>query len=305
MFEDPNSAKAVPARRWTLQVDRAYGHVRGRAGETAALVTIAVALTITYWDVGARLARQWVDDSNYSHGVLIGPLALLFAWQRRAALREVPRQPSAWGLVVTLASLSMLVAGKLSAELFLARASLIGVLAGATLFLLSPRHLRLLAFPLAFLFFMIPLPTLVFNQIALPLQLVASQVGEVAIRVAGVPVLRQGNILELAPMRLEVAEACSGIRSLVSLMACAVVVARFGSMRHRDMALLVAATIPVAIGTNAMRVAITGLSAHFLGRGAAEGFFHTFSGPVVFTVAISCLLVLDRRLRPAGTGAAS
>jgi exosortase len=222
------------------------------------------------------------------------PLALFFAWERRTALRSAEASPSTVGLLVVAASLLVFVVGRLGAELFLTRISLIGVAAGIVLFLWGWRHLRILAFPLAFLLLMVPLPAIIFNQIAFPLQLLASQVGEAAISAAGIPVLREGNILELPATRLEVAEACSGIRSLVSLLTLAIVLAHFTEERPWRRVVIALSAIPIAILANAARVAGTGLTSHWIGEDAARGFFHTFSGWLMFVVAFFALALVQR-----------
>ena len=195
----------------------------------------------------------------------------------------------------------VLLAGLMGSEFFLSRVSLIVTLAGIVLFLFGWAHLRILAFPLAFLLLMIPLPAIIFNQIAFPLQLLASRVGESAISAANIPVLREGNVLVLANTSLEVAEACSGIRSLVSLMTLGLVFGYFADPRGWVRALIVASTIPVAIISNGARVAGTGIVAHYYGPSAAEGFFHEFSGWIVFIVAFVMILAIQRvilRLAP-------
>ena len=260
------------------------------------LSALLAAVLVAYWEVAGALVAQWIADENYSHGFLIVPLAGYFAWTRRERLRELPLAPSVWGVIFVVLSLAMLAAGVAAAELFVARTSLIGVLAGSVLFLCGWRHLRVLAFPLAFLLLMIPPPEIVFNQVALPLQLFASQAGELTLRTFGVPVLRDGNVLELASMRLEVAEACSGIRSIVSLLAFALMLGQFGGCSTSRLWLLALSTVPIAVLANATRVAATGLAAHSYGRAAAEGFLHTTSGLLVFGVAVLALLAFDRAM---------
>ena len=259
-----------------------------------AILLFALALLYTYRDVAAALVEQWRTDENYSHGFLIAPLAAYFVWKRRAALVSAPTRPSSWGLVLVMCSLGAFAAGVAAAELFVARASFIGVLTGAVLFLYGARHLRLVAFPLAFLLLMIPPPDIVFNQVALPLQLFASRAGEVVLRGSGVPVLRDGNVLELVSMRLEVAEACSGIRSIVSLLTFALVLGQFGGGSRRRKLLLVLATVPIAIFANATRVAVTGLAANYWGPAVAEGFLHSTSGFLMFGGAVAILLLVER-----------
>ncbi len=180
-----------------------------------ALALLVAAFGALYRDVLAKLVADWAADENYSHGFLIVPIALYFAWKRRHRLAALPSRPaSVAGLLLVAGSVAVLAAGVLGAELFLTRLSMLGVLAGAVLFLYGWNHLRVLAFPLAFLLLMIPIPAIIFNQIAFPLQLLASRFGELALDGAGVPVLREGNVITLANTTLEVAEACSGIRSL-------------------------------------------------------------------------------------------
>jgi exosortase len=188
----------------------------------------------------------------------------------------------------------MLTVGVLGAELFLTRVSFVVVLSGAILFLAGRRQLRVLALPLAFLLLMIPLPAIIFNSIAFPLQLLASRAGAAALDLGGVPVLREGNMLILASTRLEVAEACSGIRSLVSLLTLSIVLGQLSLTRRWTRVLLAAAALPVAVIANAGRVAGTGFAAHFWNPEVAEGFFHAFSGWIVFAVAFAALMAVQR-----------
>jgi exosortase len=261
-----------------------------------ALGLVTLATVTVYLPVLSSLVSQWASDENYSHGFLIVPFAVYFAWAQRARLAAAPIHPSIFGLAIVCASLVVLIAGLFGAELFLARSSLIGVLAGTVLFLLGWQHLRLLAFPIALLVLMVPLPALVFNQIAFPLQLFASRVGELVLTTAGIPVLREGNILELSTTKLEVAQACSGIRSLVSLVTLGVILGKLNEPRRWARAVLALVAVPIAIIENAARVAGTGVAAHWVGPAAAEGFFHTFSGWVMFVLAFFLLLLTQHAL---------
>ena len=257
---------------------------------------VAVGFALLYRQVIVKLVMDWYNDDNYSHGFLIVPLALYFASERRGRLAKMPLAPSAFGLVVVLGSLGVLIAGILGSELFLTRISIIGTVAGVLLFVCGWQHLRALAFPVAFLLLMIPIPAIIFNQIAFPLQLLASQFGESAMRIADVPVLREGNVLILANTTLEVAEACSGIRSLVSLLTLAIVLGYFSDPRGWVRTLVALSSIPVAIVTNGFRVAGTGIAAHRFGAEAAEGFFHEFSGWLVFVTAFMLMLAVQRAI---------
>jgi len=259
-----------------------------------AWVLLVSSFATLYWQVVSKLVFDWSHNENYSHGFLIVPIALYFVWERRASLAAAARRPSFVGLLVVLASIAVLATGVLGAELFLTRISMLGVLVGAVLFLLGWQHLALLAFPLAFLLLMIPIPEIVFNQIAFPLQLLASRFGETALMMVGIPVLREGNVITLATTSLEVAEACSGIRSLISLVTLAIVFGYLADSRIWARVALAVSAVPVAIVANGVRVAGTGVAAHHLGLEAAMGFFHTFSGWLVFLVAFVLLFLVHR-----------
>lgn len=257
---------------------------------------VVAGLAVLYRDVVPELVRAWGTDDNYSHGYLIPPIAAYLVWERRHRFLAAPSRSSVFGLLMVAGSITVLALGVLGVELFLTRISLLGVLGGALLFLFGWARLRVVAFPLAFLILMIPLPAIIFNQIAFPLQLIASQFGEGVIRAVNIPVLREGNVLVLANITLEVAEACSGIRSLISLLTLAIVFGYIGDSRNWARVLIAASSIPVAVIANGARVAGTGVAAHYYGAAAAEGFFHEFSGWLVFIAAFAMMLLLHRLL---------
>jgi exosortase len=192
--------------------------------------------------------------------------------------------------------MGMLLGGVLGAEVFTTEVSMLATIAGTLLFLFGWAHLRVMLFPIAFLMLMIPLPAIIFNQITFPLQLLASRFGESALVLAGIPVLREGNVIHLSNTSLEVAEACSGIRSLISLLTLGIVYGYFVDSRGWVRWAIATATIPVAIITNGLRVAGTGVGAHYFGPAVAEGFFHEFSGWLIFISAFVILLGLHRIL---------
>lgn len=256
----------------------------------------AVGFVGLYWDVFATLISDWSTDDNYSHGFFIVPLSLYFLWERRTELRAIDARPSWLGLFVVLFGAFVLLAGLYGADRLLPRASLIIVIAGVVLFVWGWRMLKAVSFPIGFLVLMIPLPAIIFNQIAFPLQLLASQAGEAVLMAAGVPVLREGNVMILPRTTLEVAEACSGIRSLVSLLTLGIVFGYFTDPRNGMRAAIALSAVPIAILANAARVAGTGLAAHYYGEAAAEGFFHTFSGWLVFIVSFLLMFAFARLL---------
>jgi exosortase len=271
---------------------------RFRPSQLASYAALALSATILYFGVLRGLVTDWWTDENYSHGFLIVPLAGYFVYERWTRLREARVEPwTVLGLAGVLGALLLLAAGILASEFFLTRVSIVVMLASVVLFLWGPQHLRLLAFPIGFLLLMIPIPAIIFNQIAFPLQLLASRFGETVVAGFGVPVLREGNVIVLATTTLEVAEACSGIRSLISLLALGIVYGYFTEDRVAGRALLALATVPVAVLANGLRVAGTGIAAHHIGPAAAEGFFHTFSGWLLFVAAFVMLLGVSRVIR--------
>jgi exosortase len=267
-----------------------------RLGLWASIALSMAAFAFLYRAVLAKLVYDWINDGNYSHGFLIVPVAAYLVWERRKKLTATAIQPSVVGLVLLVGSLATLIAGILGAELFLSRVSMIGVLAGVVLFTTGWRYLRVLMFPLAFLLLMIPIPAIIFNEIAFPLQLLASKGAELTLSTAHIPVLREGNIIVLANTTLEVAEACSGIRSLISLVTLAIIYGYFTDDRIWARVVLTLSAIPVAVAANAARVAGTGVAAHYYGPEAAEGFFHTFSGWILFVVAFVMLFTIQKVL---------
>ena len=279
--------------------DRPESTLTVRASLQTAAASLALPLmgfALLYRRVIVKLVHDWATDGNYSHGFLIVPIALYLVWERRATLARLERRPAFSGLVGVIGSVAVLAAGTLGAELFLMRVSMLGVIVGTIVYIFGWRHLRILAFPVAFMLLMIPLPALIFNQIAFPLQLLASRAGELGLTSLGVPVLREGNVIVLAHTTLEVAEACSGIRSLVSLITLGIVYGYFIDNRTVVRVVIALSTIPVAIIANGIRVAGTGIAAQYFGPAAAEGFFHEFSGWAVFVVAFLAIFGVRRVL---------
>ena len=252
-----------------------------------------------YAPVLAKLARDWSANETYSHGFLVPPIALFLVWTQRDRLRRAPTRPSLYGLLILALSLGLYVVGSLGAELFITRLSMIGVLAGTIVYVWGWKHFSLVRFPLAFLVFMIPLPAIVFDHAAVSLQLVASRMGEFLLQAVEVPVLRDGNILTLANVVLEVSDACSGIRSLVALLAVTTLVGYLSEPVAWRRWLVAVAAVPLAIGLNGMRIALTGLAATWLGPWAAGGPVHEVSGWIVFVVALGCVWALQQALRSA------
>jgi len=250
-------------------------------------------LILLYASVLKLLVYQWYIDPDYSHGFLVPVLSAFLIWQRRDPLRLIPRQPSPWGMVIVAGSMGLLFLGSLGAELSMARLSMLGTICGLIVYFAGSKFLRAMAFPLAFLLFAIPIPVVVYNSIVFPLQFIASRFAVRSLEIINLfPVMREGNVLVLPQMRLEVVEACSGIRSLMSLLALA---AGYGYLVERSIPVrcfMIIAMVPLAIISNGTRVMITAIMANYIGPKAAEGFMHEFSGWVIFVVATVLFLLL-------------
>lgn len=258
---------------------------------------IGALLLWMYLPILAHLARQWWDDPNFSHGFFVPLFALFVIWQERSRLIAIRPEPSWWGLALLGLGLCILVLGQMGAEIFLSRSSLLVVLAGLIVLFLGWNVFRALLFPWAFLFLMIPIPAIVFNQITFPLQILASKVASITLPWMGVPVLREGNVIILPAMALEVAEACSGIRSLMSLLTLAVIYGYLMEKRNWVRALLAFLSIPIAVAANSFRIVGTGLLVQYWDPDKAQGFFHEFSGWLVFVVSLLMLYLAHRVIR--------
>jgi exosortase len=245
-----------------------------------------------YAPILVQLAAQWWHDPNFSHGFLVPLFSLFLLWKDRVRILKLSAVPSSWGLLIIIFALCLLVAGVLGAELFLSRISLLVLLAGLIIFFRGWPLFRAVLFPWAFLFLMIPIPAIIFNQITFPLQLLASKLAASILPLLGVPVLREGNIINLPAMPLEVAEACSGIRSLLSLATLSIVYGYLMESRIWIRVLLAIASIPIAVAANSLRIVGTGLLVQYWGQDAAEGFFHSFSGWLVFVFSLILLFAV-------------
>ena len=258
------------------------------------LAWFGVLLIVCYAPVLRLLVSQWYGDADMGHGFFVPIVAGWIVWRRRDELLALRPQPNYWGLLVVFWGMLQMLLGSLGAELFLARTAFIISIVGAVLFLGGTKMLRLLAFPLFLLLFMIPIPAIIYSQITLRFQIMASTIASTALNAIGVPVLQMGNVLELANgMQLNVAEACSGIRSLLSLSFLSLVYAYLFDRKVWMRAVLLIAALPIAIAANAMRVTLTGIIASVKPE-YAEGALHMFEGWVLFVVALLLLVGFHR-----------
>ncbi len=280
----------------------------------ASVIAICAAIVVLFAPVLAKLGIDLWNDENYSHGLLVPFVIAFIVWREKDRLANMAFAPAkVFGLFAIVGAILMLLAGTVGAELFTQRVALIGTLIGVTLYLAGWRWLTVLATPLVLLFLSIPIPQILFNKISFPLQLWASQIAVWVIRLVEVPTLRKGNVIDILPrgatqtISLEVVEACSGIRSLMTLVVLGLVLGyftrvdekdelRFGMFSGRDLVrtvILMVAAVPIAMITNAGRVAATGVGAYYYGISATEGLAHDISGMLVFVAALAILLVLN------------
>ena len=258
---------------------------------------IAILLGIMYARIAVKLVTDWYEIPDYSHGFLVPVFALFLLWDKRPKLRQMSVQPSWSGLFLLSAGVLTLFFGVYGAELFLSRISFIFIIAGLVWIFCGYPILREILFPLGVLLLAIPFPEIIFNQITFPLQLLASRAASALLPLLGVPVFREGNVIQLPVMKLEVAEACSGIRSLMSLFTLSVFYGYFLERTSARRWVVALASIPIAVCANALRIVGTGLCVQYWDPSKAEGFFHEFSGWVMFVISLTCLYLLHRMLR--------
>ncbi len=258
------------------------------------LAWCSVLLVLTYLPILMSMASQWNNDDDMGHGFFVPLVALYVVWQMRDGLLAIKPQPNWFGVVLLLWGAAQMAVGMLGAELFLQRTAFLVSIVGSIVFLGGWPMLRALQFPLCMLLFMIPIPAVIYNQITFPLQLLASRVAEIALTAIGIPVLRDGNVLELASQKLSVVEACSGIRSLLSLSFLSLVYGYFFEEHRVGVRwVLLLSTVPIAIAANSLRVSLTGIISEYNPE-LAQGFFHSLEGWVIFVFALVLLVGCHR-----------
>jgi len=257
---------------------------------------IVALLAVLYAHVVQGVVYDWIHMPDFSHGFLIPMVSFFLVYERRKNL-SVLNPSSHWGgFGLIILGILFLLLGNIATEYFTMRVSFIIVIAGIILFLLGKDFYKILLFPLIFLIFMIPLPSILMDRITFPMQVFASKMAARALYLIKIPVLSEGNIIQLSNNYLEVSEACSGIRSLISFLALSVVFAYFSQKNIWKRILLILSTFPIAIIANVARVTGAGVLAEYCGDSFADGFFHGFSGLILFVVAFVCLFMVGALL---------
>jgi exosortase len=259
----------------------------------ATIAWVSILLVVCYAPILTALVRQWNNDPDMGHGFFVPAIAGFIAWRKRSRIAEVIPAPNWWGLAIMLWAGFQLYIATLGAELFLARTSFVISIIGAVLLLGGTEYLKIFGFPLFLLFFMVPIPAVIYNQITFPLQILASRVAEGAIDLLQIPVIREGNVLILPQQTLNVVEACSGIRSLLTLTFLSLVYGYFFEKRTWVRVVLFFSTIPIAIAANSGRVTFTGVISQFKPE-LAEGWFHEAQGWVIFMIALVILIAFHQ-----------
>ncbi len=250
------------------------------------LAPALIALLVVYAPILYDLVRDWMTDSNYSHGFFIPLISGYLLWKKREALPvAVDPRGSPFGLAIIAVAMLLLLGGVSAAEYFTARVSFVLALAGIVMYYAGTRFFRLCWFEITFLLFMIPIPYVIYYAVTFPLQLFATKVSMRALLLLGVPAVREGNIIHLQGISLEVAEACSGIRSMVSLVALGAMWAYIAHRSFLSRALIFLSTAPIAVATNVLRIIVTAVLAHVGRVFVTEEPLHSVMGIIVFVMA--------------------
>ncbi|MDX9785244.1 MAG: exosortase/archaeosortase family protein [Desulfobacterales bacterium] len=265
---------------------------------------VCISFLALYHHVIYKMVIDWTIDDNYSHGFLIPVISGYLIWQDRKRLAEIPISPANSGLIFLILSLLFFVATYLGAELFTMRLSMLFVIWSAIIFLAGWSLAKAVFFPIGYLLFMIPLPAIIWNKVAFPLKLFATKMAVSVIQAVNIPVYAEGNIIHLANTTLEVVDACSGLRSLTSLLALSAAFALISEHSRLKKIVLFLSAIPIAILVNIIRLSCTAVLARYYGAQVAEGFLHEMSGIVIFFLALILTYLVHLLLQKAGRATA-
>jgi exosortase len=260
------------------------------------LISIKFSILIALWfvcfiPIYPDLVQTWLHHSDNSHGILVPLVSAYFIWQKKGELTLKKISNSSWGAIILAISMGLYLLNYAGAIAVVSRAMIVSSLIGLVIFTLGKEIFSILTFPLLFLFFMVPVPDSILGLVSFPLQLFATKVSTFFLQAFSVPAYREGNMLYFSQTHLEVAEACSGIRSIMSFGMLSFVFAYMMNKIWWKRIVLVLSTIPLALFANIVRVTGTGILAHFFGDKVARDFLHEFSGLAVFAFGFVVLFV--------------
>jgi exosortase D (VPLPA-CTERM-specific) len=261
-------------------------------------------LTAVYWPILDGLVKQWMNNQDYSHGLVILPVTLYLVWQKRDEIQTGGYAPDWRALILLVFASAVYVLGELGAELFTTRLSMLIFVVGFVWLFFGLGVVRVLRFPLGFMFLMLPLPGFIYRNVTFPLQLISSRWSVELLQNLGIAAYREGNVIDLDFMVLQVVEACNGLRYILPLFSLGVLFSYFLQKRIWKRVVLVLATIPISVAANIFRIAGTGITATYMGEETARGFFHDFSGWLVFVFCLGLFALFNWSLRfiPDGPG---
>ena len=250
------------------------------------LGAVLLTMVLAYLPVWTKLVEMWSESEENSHGYLILPISLYAVWCKREVLAKTPIQGSSWGLALTCLSLAIYIVSYYGEIVTVQSLSLIAVTMGMALYLLGWAMIKELLFPLFFLLFMIPVPAQIYSWLTIPLQLFVSKVSVACAQAINVPIYREGNVLHLPQRTLQVVQACSGLRSMISLLALSATYGHFTLKSPLPKGILFLSGIPIAIAVNIVRVFIMIIAFHYFDINLTEGTVHTYFGVGIFLLAL-------------------
>jgi exosortase len=249
-----------------------------------------VAMIAAYLPVLKNLIIVWANSDEYSHGFFIIPLAVYMIWRKRNLIQAIKPIPSWNGLIALTAVLIVYVLSSIMRISTVSSFTFLLCIAAIVLFLYGFEMLRIVSFPIFFLLLMIPVPEQVYSSVTLQLQLLVSKFSYAIASIAGIPIFREGNIIHLPNRTLQVVEACSGIRSLISLLTLCLVIGYFGLQSNALRALLAISSIPIAVAVNVIRVLLLITAFYFFQIDLTEDPLHTYLGVAIFIIALGVAL---------------
>ena len=251
---------------------------------------------IVFFSVMKQLIGLWINSDDHSYGLFIIPISIYIMWQKKDDLIKTPIQSEMKGLIIVISALFLYLLSKFADILTLAPASMVLFIFGSVLFIFGSGMVKKLLFPLCFLFFIVPVPAQIYSALTIPLQLFVTKASVLIASMLGIPLFREGNVIHLPERTLEVVQACSGLRSLVSLLTLAVVFGYLSLKSNVLRTLLFISGLPVAVCVNILRVLLMIIAFHYLNLDLTKDSVHSFFGMIIFVVALIIIAIIRKVL---------